>query len=151
MIRDNSKFVWEGLTFQIVQSVHIMNGYAIVPTYGLMITEPSSNKKIFFTGDSQFNPNQIIDFYNEADFIIQDCETAPYKSGVHAHFDELCTLSGDIKKKMCLVHYQDNVLSNLPSTINLEWEAKVKKSNFNKCGLVTKGTVLTSEDIFNGK
>ena len=37
MIKKNGKFVWEDIEFHIVQSVHIMDEYAIVPTFGLMI------------------------------------------------------------------------------------------------------------------
>lgn len=138
MIRDNGKFIWEGITFQIVQSVHIFNGYSIVPTYGLLITDPATNKKIYYTGDSQFCPNQIIDFYNEADIIIQDCETN-YKSGVHAHFDDLCTLNESIKKKMWLVHYQDNVVDDLA-----KWQQKAYDNDF-ICGFVEKGLTLEIE------
>jgi len=109
-IADNGFFQWEGIIFNLVQSVHIMNGYTIVPSYGLMINLPQSTKKIYFTSDTQFNPNQIQDFYNQADTIIQDCETSPYSSGVHAHQTELITLPPKTKKKMMLVHRQDNML-----------------------------------------
>jgi len=109
-VRKNGKFVWEDVEFQIVQSVHIMDGFSIVPSYGLMFVDPDSEKRIYYTGDTQFNPNQIRDFYNMADVIIHDCETTPFCSGVHANFTELETLTSDIKKKMLLHHYQDNVL-----------------------------------------
>jgi len=111
-VRENRKFDWEGITFEIVQSIHIMNKYAIVPSFGLMITDPDTGKKIYYTGDTQFNPNQIRDFYDEADLIIQDCETSPFKSGVHANYSELRSdeLSPEIRAKMLLQHYQDNVL-----------------------------------------
>jgi len=87
-----------------------MDGYSIVPSYGLMIHVPGTDKKLYYTADGQFAPAQIQDFYNQADLIIQDCETAPFKSGVHAHYDELKMLSPDTKKKMILIHYQDNIL-----------------------------------------
>jgi hypothetical protein len=38
--------------------------------------------------------------------IFHDCETSPFKSGVHAHFDDLKTLPDEIKSKMWLMHYQ---------------------------------------------
>jgi len=106
----NSSFEWEGIRFDIVQSIHIMNKYAIVPSYGLMINDPDTKAKIYYTGDTQFNPNQILDFYQEADIIIQDCETSPFKSGVHANFDDLKTLDDSIIKKMMLQHYMDNIM-----------------------------------------
>jgi hypothetical protein len=77
-----------------------------------MIREPDSTRKIYFTSDAQFNPNQIKDFYKQADVIIQDCETAPYMSGVHAHYSELSTLDPSYKSKMWLIHRQDNILDN---------------------------------------
>ena len=108
-LEDNGQFVWENINFSIVQSVHIMNGYSIVPSFGLMINEQGTPDKIYITSDAQFNPNQIKDFYKQADVIIQDCETAPYLSGVHANYVELKTLDEATKKKMFLIHYQDNV------------------------------------------
>ena len=109
----NNSFEWEGITFEIVQSVHIMNKYAIVPSYGLMMTDPDTGMKIYYTGDTQFNPNQIMDFYKQADWIIQDCETYPFKSGVHANFMDLITLDESIIKKMCLQHYMDNIMEDV--------------------------------------
>lgn len=106
---DNSFFIWEGIIFDLVQTVHIMNGFSIVPSFGLMIREPHSTKKYYFTSDTQFNPNQIKDFYKQADIIIQDCECSPFMSGVHAHYNELKTLAPEIKAKMFLIHFQDTV------------------------------------------
>jgi hypothetical protein len=110
-IGDNGNFVWEKITFDVVQSVHIMNGFTIVPSYGLMI-HAFDSRKIYFTSDAQFNPNQIKDFYRLADIIIQDCETTPFKSGVHAHYQELKTLDKKIKNKMWLWHYSDNMIKD---------------------------------------
>jgi len=115
-IPDNSSFIWEGIVFDIVQSVHIMDGYSIVPSYGLMIHHPDKPHKIYITADAQFNPNQIKDFYKQADIIIQDCETAPYLSGVHAHYSELCTLDSAYKAKMWLIHRQDNIADDFENS-----------------------------------
>jgi ribonuclease BN (tRNA processing enzyme) len=132
-LEDNGSFMWEGIRFDIVQTVHIMNGYAIVPSFGLMIY---GSKLIYFTSDTQFNPNQIKDFYKQADIIIQDCETAPYLSGVHAHFDELKTLDASIRSKMFLIHYQDNV--------DAEFEAKAIEAGFK--GFCKQGEVILGYD-----
>lgn len=126
-IRPNASVNWHGgIKFTPVQSVHIMNGYSLAPCYGLMIEQEA--KRLFWTADCQFCPNQIMDFYKQADMIIQDCETAPYKSGVHAHFTELRTLPDDIKKKMILVHYQDNVFDG--DVISNERVNKVRADGF---------------------
>jgi len=140
MVKKNGNFIWENHSFRIVQSVHIMDGYSIVNSFGLMVETPD-HIKIYITGDTQFNPNQIIDFYKEADYIIQDCETAPYMSKVHAHYEELKTLPADIKSKMMLVHYQDNVLDD-EGMVKEEWVKKTIEDGF-KFGLINKNNIVT--------
>lgn len=103
-IRMNDSFTFGGAAFTPVQTVHIMNGFRIVPSYGLFIEHNS--RKTFLTTDTQFCPRQIEKFYEMADRIFQDCETAPYKSGVHAHYSDLQTLDPKIREKMWLYHYQ---------------------------------------------
>src|SRR5574343_502710 len=101
-IRPNGKFVWQGIEFKLVQVIHIMNGYVFVPSFGLMFE--IDGQKIFWTSDTQHAPNQIMDFYKEADLIFQDCETS-FKSGVHAHYSDLTTLPPEVKNKMWLYHF----------------------------------------------
>jgi len=121
-IPDNGEFIWEGIGFKPVQTVHVVNDCTIKVSYGLLIRDGMQwtlNKKdtinigkpqptVFFTTDTQFCPNQISDFYARADIIFHDCETSPFKSGVHAHYSELATLSREAKEKMVLYHYQPN-------------------------------------------
>ena len=103
-----------GLILQPVQTVHVVSGYKINHSYGLMIDlisvveDPRTAKvrRIFYTGDTQFCPKQIEAFYDQADIIFQDCETSEFKSTVHAHYDDLRTLPAATKKKMWLMHYQ---------------------------------------------
>jgi len=64
-VKSNGVFHWEDLSFQIIQTVHIMNGFSIVPSFGLMFTV--DKLKIFITTDTQFSPGQIFDFYQMAD------------------------------------------------------------------------------------
>jgi ribonuclease BN (tRNA processing enzyme) len=147
MIKKNHTFNWEGIEFTIVQSIHIVDEYSIVPSYGLIFTDPTSNKKIYYSSDSQFAPNQIMDYYKMVDIIIQDCETSPFASGVHAHFEDLKTLPLDIKNKMYLVHFQDNILENQITTdthsfnISEEWEKKAINNGFLR-GFLMKGKTL---------
>lgn len=110
-IEKNQGFSFCDIPYQIIQVIHYMDGYEFVPSFGLMI-QTQAGKKIFITTDSQFAPNQIMDFYKDADVIFQDCETTPYKSGVHAHYSELKTLPEEIRAKMWLYHYQDGALPN---------------------------------------
>lgn len=102
----NGTFDFGGTAFTPIQTVHIMNGFGIVPSYGLLWTTPG-DKKIFLTTDTQFAPNQIMKFYRSADLIFHDCEIAARRSGVHAHYEDLKTLPPEVKKKMYLYHYQD--------------------------------------------
>lgn len=103
-ISANQGFTWEGVYFRLVQMVHNVDGYRICPTFGLMFELGST--RVFFTTDTQFSPQQITRFYQDADIIFQDCETAPFKSGIHAHYEQLMTLPAEVKKKMWLYHYQ---------------------------------------------
>lgn len=113
----NETFALGDLRMQPVQTVHIMNGFHIVPSYGLLIENDvytGDAKVVFITTDTQFCPHQIQDFYNMADIVIHDCEMLyfpePFKSGVHSHYEDLKTLPEDTKKKIWLTHYQDNNL-----------------------------------------
>jgi len=108
-IGKNEGFDFNGLHLQTVQMVHYMDGYEIVPSYGLLWSVPD-HRKVLLTTDTQFSPNLMRDFYAMSDVIFHDCETAKAPSGVHANYDELKTLSPDIRKKMWLYHYQDGPL-----------------------------------------
>lgn len=102
------RFEWQGIKFQLVQVVHIMNGFTIVPSFWLLFVV--NGVTVFFTSDTQFAPAQLVKFYDMADLILHDCETSPFKSGVHAHYSFLKTLDPKFKKKMWLYHYQDGDL-----------------------------------------
>lgn len=106
-IEPNESFVWEGITFTPVQTVHIVDGFRFMPSYGLLIETPGG-KTVFYSGDSQYAPSQLSKFYGMAGLIFHDCETAPYFSKVHAHYNDLKTLPNDTKSKMWLMHYQDD-------------------------------------------
>ena len=111
-IPQNGTFKWGQTDCRLVQTVHYMDGFEIVPSYGLLLSVESNPAagRIFLTTDTQFAPNQIMDFYKQASVIFQDCETSPYKSGVHAHYSELVTLPAEIRRIMWLYHYQDGPL-----------------------------------------
>ncbi|MFA7219207.1 MAG: MBL fold metallo-hydrolase [Synergistaceae bacterium] len=110
VIGQSGKFNFEGIDFQAVQMTHVFDAFRIQPCFGLMFN--LNGKKVFYTADTQSNPNQMRDWYNMADLIFHDCETTPYKSGVHAHYTELKELSEETKKKMWLYHYQDGALNS---------------------------------------
>lgn len=105
----NLGFDFAGLHIQTVQTVHFMDGYEIVPSYGLLIPTPQSGT-IFLTTDTQFTPGHLLAFYQKSGIIFQDCETTSKRSGIHAHYEELKTLPPDVRAKMWLYHYQDGDL-----------------------------------------
>ena len=102
----NDSFVWRGMRLSPVQTVHVVNGYGIQNCYGLMIQRAATDGiTVFLTGDTQFAPNQLKNFYDEADVVLHDCETTPFRSDVHAHYDDLRDLPEGTKSKMHLYHY----------------------------------------------
>jgi ribonuclease BN (tRNA processing enzyme) len=127
-------FEWEGVKLELRSSIHVFNGYSTIPTFGLMMT-PKSGIKVYLTSDTQFTPDHLMPRYLKADIIIQDCETSPFRSEVHAHYDDLKTLPADIKAKMLLWHYQDNVVDKFD-----EWQEKAKKDGFKK--FIIKGEIF---------
>jgi len=115
------RFEWQGINFQLVQVVHIMNGFEIVPSYGLLFS--INGVTVFFTSDTQFN-SQLVKFYDTANVILHDCETSKYPSGVHAHFDALKALDPKFKTKMWLYHYQPG---QLPDAVAEGFQGFAKK------------------------
>jgi ribonuclease BN (tRNA processing enzyme) len=131
-VRKNGAFIWEGITFELIQVVHIMAERSLKASYGLMIRE-GNGPKVFWTSDTQFCPNQISKFYETADIILHDCETG-FKSGVHSHYTELVTLPSTTKEKMHLYHYHPNAPQKFDA----------KGDGFG--GFVLKGEVLLVDD-----
>lgn len=121
-LEQNGIFGWGGIAFHIVQTVHIMNWRSLVHSYGLVFDV--GGKNVFWTSDTQFCPEQIKDFYKSADIIFHDCETSPFRSGVHAHYDDLKILPEEVRAKMWLYHHQDG---ELPDAVEDGFLGFVKK------------------------
>lgn len=103
-VEENESFTWEGILFEPVQTVHVMNGRALTDSFGVLVTDEQGTK-VFFTTDTQHCPTQITASYNQADIVFHDCETSSFASGVHAHYTQLVTLSPATKAKTYLIHY----------------------------------------------
>lgn len=129
-IKENSFFVWHNLEIHIVQTVHVVSGFSVMPSYGLFFTV--NNVTVFITTDTQFAPHQITELYKKADIIFQDCETLTKNSTVHATYKELLTLDKDIRNKMWLYHYNPGKLPD------------AKKDGFR--GFVKKGQCFDFEN-----
>lgn len=127
-----NNFVWQDVEFRTVRQMHISENDPSEITYGLVWNSPSG-KMIYFTSDMRFQPeNFIMSMYRKSDIIFHDCETNAYKSGVHTHYDELLQLSEDIKAKIHLCHFNDNVLDNFDC-----FNPKSFEDGF--CGFVLQG------------
>lgn len=107
---NNIAFTSCGIQFNLVKTPHVENQYHPMDSYGLFF-ETENKNKVYITGDSILSKNNTnIDFYKNANIIFQDCETTVgFETGVHAHYNTLNKFSKEIKAKMYLNHYGDNV------------------------------------------
>ena len=121
----NGSFKWCGTTFEIVQTIHVVDDRRIVPSAGVRFHTGSN--MVFITGDTQYAPNQIMSYYKDADVIFQDCEIATYPGSVHAQLRELAELPEEIKAKMWLVHYDGDLEHEYVKGLNKGFRGFVKE------------------------
>ena len=107
-IKYNSYFSWQEIKFYLIKVVHVDNGYYLMPSYGLFFA--IDKIKIFMTTDTQLYFKSMQKYYEIADIIFQDCETAKFPTKIHAHYDRLIKLPPKIKNKMWLYGYQPGEL-----------------------------------------
>ncbi|SPF43071.1 Metal-dependent hydrolase of the beta-lactamase superfamily III [Syntrophobacter sp. SbD1] len=105
-IAENGPFRWEGIDFSLVKMLHTGPGCKNAYSFGLVITHETGS--IFISTDAQFQPDLLGEIAGRVELIFHDCETMHTPSGVHAHYDDLCTLPLSLKQKMWLYHYQPN-------------------------------------------
>jgi len=103
-VRENKPFKWCGHEFHLLQTIHVLNGFSLMPSFGLIFE--IDGHTILITTDTQFCPSLMMEFYHHADLIFHDCEIKPTPTGVHAHFKELLQLEKSIKEKIWLYHYE---------------------------------------------
>ena len=109
-LKVNEYFTWNNIQFNLVKITHIDTGYFLMPTYGLFFEIKGS--KVFLTTDTQLCFENLVKYYEQADLIFHDCETAKFPTPVHARYEQLVTLSQRIKNKMWLYGYQPGELPN---------------------------------------
>lgn len=130
------------LTFELVPLWHVVGeikepGYGM-RSFGLRISGPEE-PNVFWTSDTIYDPASLREHYEWAEYILHDCETTmtgetlvnsyAVKSRVHPHFYDLVNLPPEIKSKMFLLHYQDNILGP-PGCIKPRWRLEAKKNGF---------------------
>ena len=102
---ETGTFYWESIAATLVKMPHVMTGSNNHYSYGLLLREPGE-ASVFISTDTQFQPTLIAEIALRADVIFHDCETTPFNTPVHAHYQELCTLPAALKQKIWLYHYQ---------------------------------------------
>lgn len=105
-VRHNGIFHWEGIRFELVGMPHVVYDGDVKYSHGLLIGENGSNAyDVFITTDTQFCPDTISLLAHKAAVIFHDCETTSFRSEVHAHYEQLCTLPAAVRNKIWLYHY----------------------------------------------
>ena len=107
IVKDGESFAWRELTLTPFHNFHTYDDGVLVPSYGLEITNNYTGLRTLYSGDTTLFSALVLK-YDNAHRIFHDCETLPFRSSVHAHYDDLNALPEDVKKKMHLYHYADN-------------------------------------------
>jgi len=128
-----TEFIWENIHFELTRTSHVTNSENDHPVFGLIIS--AENKKIYITGDTRYTPELLMPFYKKADIIIHDVETISEKSIIHPNYNDLQKLPSEIKEKILLWHYHDNVVDNFET-----WQQKAIDNGFK--GFLKKGEIL---------
>ncbi len=105
-ISAENRFTWEAIDFTLWRMPHVMADSRNHYSYGLLMSETGGSPNVFISTDTQFQPEFLTHIHTEVGLIFHDVETTAFRTTVHAHYDELCTLPPEIKKKMWLYHYQ---------------------------------------------
>ena len=102
-IGNSTAFDWQGYTFELEPTIHVINNGQILPCYGLKFS--INNNYIYFTADTRLMYPSKQALYERATVIFHDCETSQEHSGVHGHYSELLSLPNNIREKIWLYHY----------------------------------------------
>lgn len=111
--KNDREFVWEGISFHLVKTIHYYSNNELAPSYGLFFK--LNGTQIFLSTDTQYFPDHYKIYLEKSHIIFHECETSANKSGVHTHFSDIKNLSQPIKEKMWLYHYDSGVLPDAKS------------------------------------
>lgn len=96
---------YQGIKLEYIPTNHIPDNAKTVKqafiSFGLLI-----DGKVLFTGDTKFDPDMIKKYSSKAEIIFHDCSFTD--NPVHTPLSKLRTLNEDVKKRIYLMHYEDN-------------------------------------------
>lgn len=103
-----SRFDWNKIRFHLTPAIHVPDQNNPMWSYGLVI-KPCEGKSAWISSDTVFDVDRMSAYVSlfEPDIIFHDCETTSFKTGVHAHYEDLKTLPDKVRAKMWLYHYDD--------------------------------------------
>ncbi|MBF0589612.1 MAG: ribonuclease Z [Magnetococcales bacterium] len=107
-VKPDLPFEWEGVTFTPIKLLHVNNAKHKVYSYGLIIQGADIDTSYLFTSDTVFDDTLkeiLTTWISKVGYIFQEVETVPFRTGVHPHYEDLCTLDPAIRKKMWLYHH----------------------------------------------
>lgn len=107
-VGQSREFDWEGIRFELVRTFHVNSGFGLMPSYGLFFE--INQQRVFLTTDCQLRLEHLSEYYERADIIFQDCETARNPTPVHAHYSQLKQLPQSLKQKMWLYGFNPGPL-----------------------------------------
>jgi ribonuclease BN (tRNA processing enzyme) len=102
LVEVKDEFEIEDIHFQVVPTNHVPNRFCC----GLNI-----DNRVFFSGDTQFDPLMIEKHGSDAERIFHDSQF--FTGGIHASLEELSTLPETLRKKTSLMHLPDNYVDHI--------------------------------------
>ena len=97
VVQVERRFEIASVQFEIIPTVHVQDKFCC----GLKI-----DNRIYFSGDTRFDPKAIRRHGSDVEVIYHDCQLS--KGGIHASLEELATLPEAIRSKIRLMHYSDD-------------------------------------------
>ena len=104
LVEVKDEFEIEDVHFQVVPTNHVPNRFCC----GLTI-----DNRIFFSGDTQFDPDMVATHGHPAEYIFHDSQF--FTGGIHASLEELGTLPKSLREKTALMHLPDNYVDHIES------------------------------------
>ena len=135
-VGQSREFLWEGHRIELVRTFHVNSGFGLMPSYGLFFEV--NKTRIFITTDCQFRLDYLSEYYERADLIFQDCETAKRPTPVHAHYRQLSQLPKKIRSKMWLYGYNPGPLPDAKQDGFAGFCVKGSAFDFVQSGLISR-------------